>query len=79
MKIKENSVKVDDTCKLEVSVTRLTDDGVTLGTPLVLIREDVQDVDDKWQILLTPKQAINLAQMIRECGKEAYAWRIEEG
>lgn len=47
MKIKENSVKVDDTCKLEVSVTRLTDDGVTLGTPLVLIREDVQGVDDK--------------------------------
>ncbi len=79
MKIKENSVKVDDTCKLEVSVTRLTDDGVTLGTPLVLISKDVQGVDDRSQILLTPKQAIDLAKMIRECGKEAYAWRIEEG
>lgn len=37
IKDKGNAVKVDDTCYLEVSVTRISNDGVTSGMPIVYI------------------------------------------
>ena len=82
MKIKESVVQVDDTCRLEISVTRISNDGITAGDPLVLIEEVVQDFNDdepaRRSMFLTPKKAIKLAELLRNCGKEAYAQRIEE-
>ena len=84
MKIKENAsiVKVDATCYLEISVTRISNDGITLGDPLVMVDEVIQGFDEKEPThrptFLTPKKAIKLAELLRDCGKEAYAQKIEE-
>lgn len=83
MKIKESAVRVDDTCRLEISVTRISNDGITAGDPLVLIEKVVQGINDdeeptRLPMFLTPKKAIKLAELLRNCGKEAYAQRIEE-
>lgn len=88
MKIKESVVQVDDTCRLEISVTRILNDGITAGDPLVLIEKVVQGINDdddddddeptRLPMFLTPKKAIKLAELLRNCGKEAYAQRIEE-
>lgn len=82
MKIKESVVQVDDTCRLEISVTRISNDGITAGDPLVLIEKVVQGFNDdeptRRPMFLTPKKAIKLAELLRNCGKEAYAQRIEE-
>lgn len=83
MKIKESAVQVDDTCRLEISVTRISNDGITAGDPLVLIEKVVQGINDdeeptRLPMFLTPKKAIKLAELLRNCGKEAYAQRIEE-
>lgn len=83
MKIKESVVQVDDTCRLEISVTRISNDGITAGDPLVLIEKIVQGINDddeptRLPMFLTPKKAIKLAELLRNCGKEAYAQRIEE-
>ena len=83
MKIKESVVQVDDTCRLEISVTRISNDGITAGDPLVLIEKVVQGINDddeptRLPMFLTPKKAIKLAELLRNCGKEAYAQRIEE-
>lgn len=83
MKIKESVVQVDDTCRLEISVTRISNDGITAGDPLVLIENVVQGINDddeptRLPMFLTPKKAIKLAELLRNCGKEAYAQRIEE-
>lgn len=82
MKIKESVVQVDDTCRLEISVTRISNDGITAGDPLVLIEKVVQGFNDeeptRLPMFLTPKKAIKLAELLRNCGKEAYAQRIEE-
>lgn len=82
MKIKESVVQVDDTCRLEISVTRISNDGITAGDPLVLIEKVVQGINDEEEptrlpMFLTPKKAIKLAELLRNCGKEAYAQRIE--
>lgn len=78
MKIKESVVQVDDTCRLEISVTRISNDGITAGDPLVLIEKVVQGINDdeeptRLPMFLTPKKAIKLAELLRNCGKEAYA------
>lgn len=82
MKIKESVVQVDDTCRLEISVTRISNDGITAGDPLVLIEKVVEGINDddptRLPMFLTPKKAIKLAELLRNCGKEAYAQRIEE-
>ena len=81
MKIKDNgnTVKVDDTCYLETLVTRISNDGVTFGEPIVCINE-VMLLDGGTKeipMFLTPKQAIRLGNLLRECGKEAYAQRFD--
>lgn len=84
MKIKKdaNLVKVDETCHLEISVTRISNDGITAGDPLVMIEKVMQGFDEevptRLPMFLTPKKAIKLAELLRNCGKEAYAQRIEE-
>lgn len=81
IKDKGNAVKVDDTCYLEVSVTRISNDGVTSGMPIVYINEVLEIKSDEVKevpMILTPKQAIRLGQLLREAGKEAYAQRIED-
>lgn len=74
-----NSFKVDDTCHLEILTTRLTDDGKHFGEPLVMVNKVIGCGDDETEIpmFLTPKQAITLGNMLRECGKEAYANRFD--
>lgn len=82
MKFKENANKVivDETCNLEVEVSRFSEDGMTFGKPLVCISRNII-VDGEWRnvpMLLSPAKAIKLAELLRNCGKEAYAQRIEE-
>lgn len=77
IKDKGNAVKVDDTCYLEVDVTRISNDGKTFGEPIVCVNEIIEH--KKIPTFLTPKQAIRLGNLLRECGKEAYAQRFEKG
>lgn len=82
MKIKENAVQVDETCRLEISVTRISNDSITAGAPLVMIEQVVQGFNEeeptRRPMFLTPAKAIKFAEILRNCGKEAYAQRIEE-
>lgn len=84
MKIDKNAniVKVDETCHLEILVTRISNDGVTAGGPLAMIEKVVQGFNEeeptRRPMFLTPAKAIKFAETLRNCGKEAYAQRIEE-
>ncbi len=83
MKIKENAnrVLIDETCNLEVAIMCPSLDGVTLGKPTVYLTRNIQDIDGAWKSVpmpLSPSKAIKLAELLRNCGKEAYAQRIEE-
>lgn len=76
IKDKGNAVKVDNTCYLEVNVTRISNDGKTFGEPIVCVSEVIGHKETP--TFLTPKQAIRLGNLLRECGKEAYAQRFDE-
>lgn len=83
MKIENDATKVtiDEMCNLEVALMYPSLDNRTTGHPNVYLIINTKGENEEWDATytpLSPKKAIQLAKLLRNIGKEAYAQRIEE-
>ena len=82
IKDKGNIIKVDNTCYIEVLTTRMFDEeNKRIGSPIVFLNKHIKYEDSaevEIPMIFSPKQAIQLGNLLRECGKEAYAQRFDK-